>query len=654
MIVRKLPFAHQGIAPVNSQHNAQEETFSWTAVSSIIFVMAVGLFVLAMSYSAGRGNQTWSNVAFWAGIILIFVPAGLRLVSSTASRTERVTLVVLVTLALYGVKVLHSPSGFTFSDEFQHYRTLNDVLNTGHLFTANSLLPISPFYPGLEIVTHAIVTLGGLSIFEAGILAVGIARLLMALSLFLLYEQVSSSARLAGIASLIYMANTNFIFWGAQFAYESFALPLALFLLYLLVARAKAGNIVQPVKTATLWLIIPALVVSHHMTTYWLLAIMVSWLVIQSLYPRLTVLANRQQTGWLASVVRLWRVALPARHTRTRNWHLSPLVVIFMVMCCALWLLFSAVQTIRYIMTPMSEGVSEFIRQLLGQSTFRQLFTDFTGYSPPAWERAISLLSVVLILLGMLFGLRRAWRHYHHNVPAVLFILSALLYPMMLPLRLSSRGWEIANRSSEFVFVGLAFVIAVAVIAASRMNHRQMYRVLLTVAIAIVFMGGLTSGWAFWARIPGPYLVAADTRSIEEQGIMAAQWSKDHLGSHNLIGADRINRLLLGTYGNQDLVTNNAARVNVAPVILSDQFGRVEKYILQLSQVRYLAVDQRLSTNLPVVGVYFEVGEPDSYTHRAPPSLLALNKFDTTTAVNRTFDNGAIVIYDVGEINHAP
>ena len=67
-------------------------------------------------------------------------------------------LVILLGLALYAVKVLHSPTGFTHFDEFLHWRSALDVVERQRLFVPNSLLPISPHYPGLEIVTLAPLT----------------------------------------------------------------------------------------------------------------------------------------------------------------------------------------------------------------------------------------------------------------------------------------------------------------------------------------------------------------------------------------------------------------------------------------------------------------------------------------------------------------
>ncbi len=59
-----------------------------------------------------------------------------------------------------------NPLYFASFDEFLHWRTADDILRTGHLFSENSMLPVGPYYPGLEIVTNALSTTSGLSTFS--------------------------------------------------------------------------------------------------------------------------------------------------------------------------------------------------------------------------------------------------------------------------------------------------------------------------------------------------------------------------------------------------------------------------------------------------------------------------------------------------------
>src|SRR5438552_4512474 len=182
----------------------------------------------------------WAHPLFWTGLLLMFIPTAARVVSAKPTRQERIGLLTILGIGLYLVKFLQSPVAFILMDESAHWRTLTNILGSGHLFGHNALLPVSPFYPGLEGVTSALASVSGLSPFAAARLLIGVARVIIVVALYLLYERVSGSARVAGIATLLYMGNPGFLFFDTQFAYESLALPLASLVLFALARRARS------------------------------------------------------------------------------------------------------------------------------------------------------------------------------------------------------------------------------------------------------------------------------------------------------------------------------------------------------------------------------------------------------------------------------
>src|SRR5205085_2318023 len=146
--------------------------------------------------------------------------------------------------------------------------------------------------------------------------------------------------------------------------------------------------------------------------------------------------------------------------------------------------------------------------------------------------------------------------------------------------------------------------------------------------LSVVFSGGLIVGWPLPLALPGPYLVGADSRSVDPVSVAAAAWTADHLGPGRRFAADRTNRNLLGTIGGQDPVTDYNDGVVTAQVFLSPAFDAADLSILRQGRVRYLLVDRRLSTALPLVGVYFEDGEPPTPADTAPIPAAWLDKFD--------------------------
>ena len=632
------------------QIKAVPRSESWGWLPALALMSASGLLLLALADSSARFESEWAPVLMYAGLVMLFAPVAMRLFSVAPSRRERMGLVLVLGLSLYLVSVLRSPVMFTGFDELLHWRTAYDIIASGHLFQGNSLLPVSPLYAGLEIVTSAVIRLTGLPIFEAGILVVGMARVLFVLALFLFFEEISDSARVGGIATLLYMTNLSFVSFDAQFAYESLALPLGVFGLFL-VARRLRRNETQRGATLASLLVLGAIVVTHHLTSFAFVAFLVLFAVVRFL----TLLPVEEGTGL--------------------GW-----IVAFGVAAVLAWLVLVAPAVVDYLAPYTVGAVRQMIGLIFNEVATRPLFTDYAGQVTPIWERLLSLTSVALILLGLPRGLVQIWRRYRGNPGvrargeiALTYVqvierntgawgiqmalgVASLAYGATLPLRLISGVAEVSARSAAFLSLAIGFVLAVGPVAHWLSGVVGWKRIAgVTLWAVVLFLGGFILGAGPpWARLPGPYLVSADTRSIEPEGIAAANWAFSHLGPGNRIAGDRINSLLMGSYGLQRPVTHVGDDVDVSVLYFSLDWGARAKAILAQGKIRYVVVDRRLSSGLPRVGVYFESGEPDSSQHKTPIPLAALVKFDQAENVSRVFDSGDIVIYDTGAWSGQP
>lgn len=613
----------EGERPVHGDARlaAAADAATWGALPALSMVGAFGVLAVACAYTAARAGMAWAPPLFWAGVLVLVVPLALRLGSATAARRERIGLVAVLGLGMYLVKVLHSPVAFTTHDELLHWRTASDITRSGHLYLPNSLLPVSPLYPGLENVAAALVGLGGLTIFQAGVAVVGAARLVLVLALYLFYEEIGRSARLAGLATLLYMANPHLVFFDAQFAYESLALPLAVACLLVTARRARARHGGRLGLTLVALLALGAVVVTHHVTTYVLVAFLL-----------------------------LWGAAALARRASARERRVLGELALLALVASLAWLIYVASLTASYLAPNLSGGVNELVRIITGEATGRQLFRASAGQVNPLWERLTGVAAVALILLGLPFGLWRIWR-WRRCVETVVLALAvgALAYPASLAFRFTQVGAELSGRTSPFLFVAIAFVLATA-LADRRFERGYAWggAALFAGAVAVLFVGGMILGRGPSAlALPGPYAVAADARSIEPQSVAAAEWARLALGPDNRVAADRTNRLLLGSYGEQRAVTGLEEGRSVSAVFFARTIGPDERALLRAAGVRYLVVDHRLSRGLPQFGIYFEPGEPNEFQHTAPISPAALAKFDGLPGVHRLFDSGDIVIYDV-------
>ncbi|HYP41771.1 MAG TPA: hypothetical protein VEX13_15545, partial [Chloroflexia bacterium] len=107
----------------------------WGWVPVLAVTGAVGLLLIAVADTAARNDAGWAMWLFWIGLLTLFVPVALRISMMAISRMECISLIVILGMGLYVTKVLQSPVSFVLHDEFSHWRTANDIIQTGRLFT---------------------------------------------------------------------------------------------------------------------------------------------------------------------------------------------------------------------------------------------------------------------------------------------------------------------------------------------------------------------------------------------------------------------------------------------------------------------------------------------------------------------------------------
>lgn len=582
---------------------------------------SLGLVVFAIGNTWSRLNYPWAEAGFWVGLAIFFAPLAYRLFTRGLGRQERLFLVVALGLGLYLFKVLHSPTQFTLTDEILHLRSTENILRTGRLFQYNPLLPVSAYYPGFESALTAFIQMSGLSTFQAGVILVGIARILFTIALFLFYERASSSDYIAGIASVIYTANPFYLFVTVQISYESLALPFAAFILYLLTLRNDA--VLSKYKSLDFMFLISALVliVTHHLTTYMLIVFLCLWL----------------GASWLTGSTR-------------KPGGIGVLPVFLVIGGTIVWLFSVATVTVDYLYPQLRAIIEETIGIIQGGIHARQLFQAPSGLVAPIGEQIMAYGAVVLLLVGFVLGLLVIIRRNRQHPLMLALAVAAIGYPVSLGFRFTDL-YPITTRSSEYVFVALAFVIAMGVNHSSRICYRWWSRLLMTGLALVVFIGGIAVGWSPWARQPGKYLVASEVRSIEPTSLLTSQWTSEYLGTQVAISADRVSAILLSAYGYQNPVDTINSGLMVPLVYFSSEFGSSELAILCAGQIRYVVVDRRLSTSLPMSGTYFWLDEPYAFQHKTPIAEDALLKFDSVDYLSRIYDAGSIVIYDTQRLD---
>ena len=137
----------------------------------------------------------------------------------------------------------------------------------------------------------------------------------------------------------------------------------------------------------------------------------------------------------------------------------------------------------------------------------------------------------------MVRGSRDLWPERHAEPWTLPLIGGAVLIFVSGGLRfVASDGAELSGRASTFIYIPVALVAAIVLhdIRGRGLDHHDTGRRGLAlldgatpvVAAAVILMGGVASGWPpAWDRLPGPYLAAGFERSVDPQGIAAAEWA---------------------------------------------------------------------------------------------------------------------------------
>ena len=578
--------------------------------------LCAGLGLLLCSYANALSRQLLdpSPMLLWAGMLLIALPIFYRLTSRDASPGERLALVCLLGLDLYGVKLMRDAPIFIFSDEPVHAFNANQIAAHSHLFRYNPILPVTPSYPGLEGATSALMTITGLSSYWSGAVVVAVARLSLMAGLFLLFSRISGSARTAGLATAIYTANFNFLYWGTQFSYESLSLPI-----FVVVLMAIAERSATPREWARDWIApivlgISAIVVTHHLTSYALAAF----------------IAGLALAYWL--VRRDWKWPNPWRYA------------VVTVALASAWLVLVASSTFAYLSPVLGGAFEAIFNTASGEAPPRGLFEGRGPSAPttPALARAVALLAILMLLAALPFGLRNVWRRHRHKPFALVFSVAAIGFFSTLALRLAPAAWETGNRAGEFLFIGLAFVLALAGLQDwAPWKRPWIGRAALTVSLGIVLVGDAIAGWPWDLQLASPVRASADGGTISSPPLAVAEWARDRTDEDSRFAAGTADaRMLLSPGGRIALAGKHP---DIEDLLLEPAISTWEIPLLRKNHVRYILTDSRDVARDSTRGYAFST--PDEVI--IPKSAIV--KFREIPGATRIYSSGEISVYDLGE-----
>jgi hypothetical protein len=577
------------------------------------FILAACIFGLTY-LRAWSGETSGLHLLFWAAIATMVVSVA-GLIAAGPTRAAGFVASLALGGLLYLPKLFHSPAFFNYFDELAHWRALEHLNGDHGLFLANPINKAVEFFPGLAATAGALSSLTGLSPFVAGNVLIAVVHALMLGALFLLYERISGSSRVALLSVVVFAANPAYIFFDSYFAYESFALPLAASALTAVVLSDNTGVRTSNGLMSVALALCLAIVVSHHVTS-WVLAV---------LFLALGLAAIWAQT-WTASISR--RLILAAAVT---------------AVAAGAWILFVAPYTVEYVSPTLRESADAVSRFFGGSSEHRQPFARSTA---PLYEKYGTYLAV--LLLAVAFGLtllritrRREWRQKYFSAA---FAAIGVTYFLSIPVSFLISNSSV-NRVWEFAFIGLAPIVAASLVPLLR-GGNALKTALGTAAIFIIFLGGVVERTSLHQGLPGPYEPTADPLSMTAEVFAASNWLEGRYGRNNIVTGDRAGFEVFGGYGNQNVISGQENGARPWRIFFPRSITQPVLTELDRDRVRFLVIDRRITEQVPIVDWYYSPNEPQSGTRTEPLAKASLDKFASSPLFDRIYDAGNVLIYE--------
>lgn len=613
----------------------------WPVILAVAACAVAGMAAIVKSYLVAQ--TTVSDEAefiwFWAGMSLMELPLIAVIARRGTGAAVRSALLLIIGLASYAPKLLRDPGAPIYHDEYAHWRATYDIIASRQLFEPAQIVPIIAGYPGLHAATAVIVDVTGLSIWQAATVLVLLCHVALLAGVATLARAIGLDSRAAALAAIAYQFNASFLYFDTQFSYESMSITLVVWSLaaFTQAIRAQPG----PHRNAWRWLTVVlsfGCAITHHLTTIELTVVMLTVSVALSL-PRAA-----RSDGWRAAAATAW------------------FLTAFTLVAVVGWIVGMAPGTVAYLSPYLGTGLSQLAQLVSGSSSGRQLFSASLS---PWWEHiaafGVTLVALVFAAAGLL--LLRRWRRSgrlaagRERALLLGYATVGLAYFPSTAFIFSQAGAEGARRSWAVSWIGLAVLTASSaawLLDWASLRRRAVARLtalgVLTAMTATALVGGTAAGLDASYRFPGPYLYGSDARSDTPELNAMAQWFLARFGPNHRVVTDRYTGLEMASFGLQDTAMPSAA----FPVwdLYAAEPGQplgppFLLAVLTQGHYRYLVVDKRIGTDVPLLGIYFEGNEPGDFVlpDGRPIFRGRLAKFNGVLWMSKIFESDNYAVY---------
>lgn len=574
---------------------------------AVLLAIALGGTLVAVAYAMGRAHTFGATAPFWLGQAFIFVPAAFYIFGQRGEASTQ----ILILAAIAGIQAAlvwaYSPDALRFPDELQHLRTARDILVSHRLNTPNPTLPVSPGFPGLEVMTTALSSMSGLSISAAGRIIASCSHMLVPVFLWGAFRALSGSDRISSIGVLLYSTDPHYGYFDVIWAYGTPGIAfLALLFRNITVSfRLRASR--APVVLA----FVP-LLVTHHLSA------LVGLLILLALSLSFLIAAPRPAARRLVSL----------------TVGLFGLTVAYVAIVTP--------ATFAYLGQPLGSIVAALNPADHSAATVQAGSLRLA----PAWESLVEYLGAVITLALTAAGVLVFWLSDSRR-SLKLFALGAFSYLAVLGIRVAApNGSELASRALTYAMIFIAFAMAFA-FAFARFSQARTGRLGLVATVAVfsvlIVATVVAAQPAAWERLPGRFYPAAQESGVDARTFAMDHWvSQQGWGRKVDVACDLQACAEIGAASDASPSTDSSKMYSTRNISAMD---------LQIAKVTldYVQTDLRWTQSVPPTGSYW-AQDPVQHTRPVPPWVLT--RFDRDPLISRVYDDGDNRIYDTYWVWH--
>lgn len=446
------------------------------------------------------------SVSEWFWTIISFVPALILCIAFDKKRFVLFSILILF-VSQHAVFIFARP---TWGYDFMH-DSIND-LHMASVLSENAHFELGhigygtqtyTYFPLMHLFAVILSDVSALPLISIALYFVPIINALMvALLMYLINEDVFGlKGATLNLATLLFAMGWYYTFFQSQFTREAFAFPLALLAILIFARMSKSSNRAYAIALPVLFV---AVILSHHITSYMLLVIMV-----------------------------IMAIGFDAQHKRRLYRYVLLMATI----------LFAYISYVTLDVV-IGQSVSMYESFLLLFQGSKQA-TVLSSSAP--WQTYIAfsyygLIGIFVLLEGTKL-VRKRNRRLIGRPEILLAAFLLLIFAISVLLRLSvkpsplSWAYDMSLRGTIWAFIGLPFLIALGMKTAFRLdNHFSMKKLFLICSLVCILAAGK------FAQYPALVSNSSVPQPVSYSRYVAALWLKSDAthGANLLVASDAV------------------------------------------------------------------------------------------------------------------